>query len=48
MKNIILINATVVLEKTIVPNGFVYIKGEKIESVGKMEECPKNSDVPSV
>jgi len=48
MKNIILINATVVLEKTIVPNGFVYIKGEKIESVGKMEECPKYSDVDQV
>ncbi|MGE7933989.1 N-acetylglucosamine-6-phosphate deacetylase [Viridibacillus arvi] len=48
MKNILLINATVVLEKTIVQNGFVYIKGEKIESVGEMEDCPIYSDVDQV
>lgn len=48
MKTIILINATIVLEKTIVENGFVYIKGEKIDSVGNMEDCPLYSDVDQV
>ncbi|MGE7624958.1 N-acetylglucosamine-6-phosphate deacetylase [Viridibacillus sp. NPDC096237] len=48
MKNILLINATIVLENTIVANGFVYIKGEKIDSVGNMEECPLYSNVDQV
>ncbi|MDI2586961.1 N-acetylglucosamine-6-phosphate deacetylase [Psychrobacillus sp. NEAU-3TGS] len=37
---IYLTNATIVLEKSVIQDGFVHIKGEKIESVGKMADCP--------
>lgn len=40
MKNMYLINATIVLEQSVLQNGFVHIEGEKIKSVGKMVDCP--------
>ncbi|WP_318615612.1 N-acetylglucosamine-6-phosphate deacetylase [Sporosarcina sp. YIM B06819] len=43
MENIFLLNATIVLENTLLQQGFVHIKGDKIESVGDMENCPSVS-----
>ena len=47
MKSMYLINATIVLEKSIIQDGFIHIKGEKIVSVGEMIECPtlSNSEI---
>lgn len=48
MNNMYLINATIVLEKSVIHDGFIHIKGEKIVSVGKMVDCPKTSKVDEV
>ena len=48
MRNLYLTNATIVLEKSILHDGYVHIKEEKIESVGDMANCPSFREVDSV
>lgn len=40
MKNLYLINATIILENNAIQLGFVRMKDEKIESIGDMRNCP--------
>lgn len=40
MGSLYLINATIVLEDSILYEGFIHIKEEKIESIGGMGNCP--------
>ncbi|CAM3228937.1 N-acetylglucosamine-6-phosphate deacetylase [Filibacter tadaridae] len=40
MGNVYLLNATIALKDSILQEGFIHIKEEKIESIGKMENCP--------
>ena len=42
--NLFLVNATIVLENSILEQGFIHIKDDKIETVGEMAVCPSRSD----
>lgn len=44
MKNLYLLNATIVLEDSLLLQGFIHIKADKIESVGEMTNCPSLSE----
>ncbi|MFJ7936136.1 N-acetylglucosamine-6-phosphate deacetylase [Sporosarcina sp. NPDC096371] len=44
MGNLYLVNATIVLENSILEQGFIHIKDDKIETVGEMAVCPSWSD----
>lgn len=44
MDNLYLLNATIVFEDTLLQQGFIHIKGDKIEAVGEMKNCPLKSD----
>ncbi|WP_342597994.1 N-acetylglucosamine-6-phosphate deacetylase [Psychrobacillus sp. FSL H8-0483] len=48
MRNLFLLNATIVLEDSILQQGFIHIKADKIESVGEMANCPSFSDADQV
>lgn len=48
MRNLYLLNATIVLEDSILQLGFIHIKADKIESVGEMVNCPSLSDADQV
>ena len=40
MRNLYLLHATIVLEDTLLQQGFIHIKDDKIEAVGDMVNCP--------
>ncbi|WP_313892306.1 N-acetylglucosamine-6-phosphate deacetylase [Psychrobacillus sp.] len=44
MRNLYLLNASIVLEDSLLQQGFIHIKDDKIEAVGGMANCPSISD----
>ena len=44
MGNLYLLHATIVLEDTLLQQGFIHIKDDKIEAVGDMVNCPTIAD----
>lgn len=48
MGSLYLINATIVLEDSILYEGFIHIKEEKIESIGGMGNCPSSATADRV
>lgn len=48
MESLYLINATIILENSVIREGFIHIKEEKIESIDYMENCPHLSILDKV